>query len=77
MISREKRRRKKIKLQARIRASNALRRDPKKIMPEEERIENSVEPKQRPASGRVFTGNDCEYIRLTSLSANDGCTDGE
>ena len=37
----------------------------------------SVEPEQRSASGRVLTGNDCEYIKLGSITANDGCTDGE
>ena len=37
----------------------------------------SVEPAQRSATGRVFTGNDCEYIKINSITANDGCTDGE
>merc|ERR1719483_1538036 len=30
----------------------------------------------RTASGRVYTGNDCEYIKIGSIIKNDGCTDG-
>ena len=44
---------------------------------EVEIMEKSVEPEQRSATGRVLTGNDCEYIKLNSITANDGCTDGE
>ena len=44
---------------------------------EVEIVVKSVEPSQRSASGRVYTGNDCEYIKLGSITANDGCTDGE
>lgn len=62
---------KKIKLGA-----HALSLDQNNRMPEEERVEKSVEPKQRSASGRVLTGNNCEYIKLCSVTANDGCTDG-
>ena len=79
-ISRERRRWKKIKLAARlkrIRAAHALRLDQNNLMPEEERAEKSVEPKQRSAPGRVFTGNECEYIRLCSVTANEDCPDGE
>ena len=77
---RERRRWKKIKLAARLqhmRASKALRLDQNNLMPEEERAEKSVEPKQRSASGRVFTGNDCEYVKMSSVTANEGCLDGE
>ena len=42
---------------------------------EVEIVVKSVEPSQRSASGRVYTGNDCEYIKLGSITANDGCTD--
>ena len=44
---------------------------------EVEIVEKSVEPEQRSATGRVYTGNDCEYIKLGSITANDGCTNGE
>ena len=37
----------------------------------------SVDLKQRTATGRVYTGNDCEYIKLGSVTVNDGCTDGK
>ena len=77
---RERRRWKKIKLAARLehmRASKALRLDRNNLMPEEERAEKSVEPKQRSVTGRVFTGNSCEYIKLGSVTVNEDCTDGE
>jgi hypothetical protein len=44
---------------------------------EVEFVEKSFEPKQRSATGRVFTGNCCEYIKLGSVTANEDCTDGE
>ena len=37
----------------------------------------SVDLKQRIATGRVYTGNDCEYIKLGSVTLNAGCTDGK
>jgi len=37
----------------------------------------SVNLKQRTATGRVCTGNDSEYIKLGSVTLNDGCTDGK
>ena len=40
-------------------------------------VEISDEPKQRAATGRVLTGDDCEFIKLCSLTANDDCIDGE
>ena len=44
-------------------------------------MENHSEPEKtiekRTVEGRVFTGKDCEYIKLCSITANDGCTDGE
>ena len=79
-MSRERRRWKKNKIAARmqrISAAHALRLDQQNLIPEEERAKKFVEPKQRSASGRVFTGNDCEYIRLSSVTANEGCLDGE
>ena len=77
---RERRRWRKIKIAARLehmRASKALRLDQNNLMPEEERAEKSVEPKQRSVSGRVFTGNDCEFIKISCVTANEGCIDGE
>ena len=44
---------------------------------EVEIVEKSVEPKQRSVTGRVFTGNSCEYIKLGSVTVNEDCTDGE
>jgi hypothetical protein len=44
---------------------------------EVEFVEKSVETKQRFATGRVITGNSCEYIKLGSVTANEDCTDGE
>ena len=44
---------------------------------EVEIVEKSVEPKQRSVSGRVFTGNDCEFIKISCVTANEGCIDGE
>jgi len=50
------------------------------VIPEEyeevEIMRKSVELKQRTATGRVYKGNDCEYIKLGSVTVNDGCTDG-
>merc|ERR1712083_47827 len=43
---------------------------------EVEIVKKSVELKQRSATGRVYRGNDCEYIKLGSVTVNDGCTDG-
>ena len=40
-------------------------------------MENNYEPEKRTIEGRVYTGNDCEYIKLCSITANAGCTDGE
>ena len=40
-------------------------------------MRKSVELKQRTATGRVYKGNDCEYIKLGSVTVNDGCTDGK
>ena len=40
-------------------------------------LENDSEPEQRTIQGRLFTGSTCEYIKLGSITANDGCTDGE
>ena len=40
-------------------------------------VKKSVELKQRTATGRVYRGNDCEYIKLGSVTVNDGCTDGK
>ena len=39
-------------------------------------MEKPVEPKQRSATGRVFIGNDCEYLRLNSITWFDRCTNG-
>ena len=39
-------------------------------------MNRSIEFNERIATGRVLTGNDCEYIKLASVTANDGCTDG-
>lgn len=44
--------------------------------PEEGLVERSVEPRQSSATGRVVIGKDCEYIKLNSITANDGCNDG-
>ena len=44
---------------------------------EVEIVEKSAETGQRTAMGRVYTGNDCEYIKLGSITDNDGCTDGK
>merc|ERR1719320_953078 len=43
---------------------------------EVEIMRKSVELKQRTATGRVYKGNDCEYIKLGSVTVNDGWTDG-
>ena len=40
-------------------------------------VEKTHEPEQRSVSGRVIKGNDCEYIKLCSITSNDGCTDGK
>ena len=40
-------------------------------------VEKSSETGQRTAMGRVYTGHDCEYIKLGSVTENDGCTDGK
>ena len=40
-------------------------------------MRKSVELKHRTATGRVYRGNDCEYIKLGSVTVNDGCTDGK
>ena len=40
-------------------------------------MRKSVDLKQRKASGIIFVGVDCEYIRLGSVILNDGCTDGK
>ena len=37
----------------------------------------SIELKQRTATGRVYTGIDCEYIKLGSVTLKDSCTDGK
>merc|ERR1711892_798046 len=39
-------------------------------------MDRSAASFQRTATGRVLKGNDCEYIKLGSITANDGCTDG-
>merc|ERR1711892_770752 len=39
-------------------------------------MERSAASFQRTATGRVLKGNDCEYIKLGSITDNDGCTDG-
>ena len=44
---------------------------------EVEIVEETAEPEQRAATGRVITGKDCEYIKLCSITANSGCTNGE
>ena len=44
---------------------------------EVEIMENNFEPAQRSITGRLITGNTCEYIKLGSIIANDGCIDGE
>ena len=44
---------------------------------EVEIMERSATAYQRTATGRVLKGNDCEYIKLGSITANDGCTDGK
>ena len=45
---------------------------------DKERIKGkSGKPNQRTAAGRILIGNDCEYIKLNSVAANDGCTNGE
>ena len=36
-------------------------------------ISNEV-PKERKAAGRVYTGNDCEYITISSITSNSGCS---
>merc|ERR1719431_1132399 len=36
----------------------------------------SINLKQRTTSGRIYVGADCEYIKLGSVTLNDGCTDG-
>ena len=75
-ISKERKRWKKIKKVARMQRLSkihALRMDQQNLVPVEERVEKSVEP--RPS--KVFTGAQCEYIRLNSLLANEGCTNGE
>ena len=40
-------------------------------------VAKTAEPEQRAATGRVITGKDCEYIKLCSITANSGCTNGE
>ena len=40
-------------------------------------MERSAVSFQRTATGRVLKGNDCEYIKLGSITDNDGCTDGK
>ena len=32
---------------------------------------------KRKAAGRVYTGNDCEYITISSITSNSGCSNGE
>ena len=44
---------------------------------EVEIVEEIAEPEQRAATGRVITGKDCEYIKLCSITAKSGCTNGE
>merc|ERR1712106_509736 len=39
-------------------------------------MERSAASFQRTATGRVLKGNDREYIKLGSITANDGCTNG-
>jgi len=43
---------------------------------EVEIMENNFEPALRSITGRLITGNTCEYIKLGSITANDGCTNG-
>merc|ERR1712123_151185 len=43
---------------------------------EVEIMERLPTPYLRTATGRVIKGSDCEYIKLGSITANTGCTDG-
>merc|ERR1711892_681566 len=43
---------------------------------EVEIMERLPSPYLRTATGRVIKGSDCEYIKIGSITANTGCTDG-
>merc|ERR1711892_359628 len=43
---------------------------------EVEIMERLPTPYLRTATGRVIKGGDCEYIKIGSITANTGCTDG-
>merc|ERR1712123_138537 len=43
---------------------------------EVEIMERLPTPYLRTATGRVIKGSDCEYIKIGSITANTGCTDG-
>merc|ERR1711892_189021 len=43
---------------------------------EVEIVDRLPSPYLRTATGRVIKGSDCEYIKLGSITDNDGCTDG-
>ena len=44
---------------------------------EVEIMERLPSPYLRTATGRVIKGSDCEYIKIGSITANTGCTDGK
>ena len=44
---------------------------------EVEIMERLPTPYLRTATGRVIKGSDCEYIKIGSITANTGCTDGK
>merc|ERR1711892_211958 len=43
---------------------------------EVEIVDRLPSPYLRTATGRVIKGSDCEYIKIGSITANTGCTDG-
>ena len=32
---------------------------------------------KRKIGGRIYTGNDCEYIKISSITANSGCSSND
>ena len=50
--------------------------DTNEIMDEVEMISGDVHKRRERMTGRVFKGGDCEYIKISGITANSGCASG-
>ena len=50
--------------------------DTNEILDEVEMISGDVHKRRERMTGRVFQGGDCEYIKISGITANSGCDSG-